>query len=67
MTIADAPRWPLWAIGCGYQLADQRSCEDLFVALVDSAQLKACNDCVVKEECATEKKVCSPLCTAHPK
>lgn len=50
-------------IACGYQKADQVSCESLLLQRIDSARLQACNDCIAKEPCATEQKTCEMNCT----
>ncbi|MBS2018402.1 MAG: hypothetical protein JST00_36390 [Deltaproteobacteria bacterium] len=50
-------------IGCGYQKADQISCESLVLQRLDAARLQTCNDCVLKEGCATEQKACEMQCT----
>jgi hypothetical protein len=50
-------------IACGYQLADQASCEDLFELFFDVAELAACRACVDAEACATELDTCQGVCT----
>ena len=50
-------------IACGYQLADQASCEDLFELFLDDAELAACRACVDAQACATELDTCQGVCT----
>jgi hypothetical protein len=50
-------------IACGYQLADQASCEDLYALFFDDAELAACRACVDTEACATELDACQNVCT----
>lgn len=50
-------------IGCGNQKADQATCESLMLQRLDPMRLQSCNDCVMKEACATEQKSCEMDCT----
>lgn len=50
-------------IACGYQKADQTSCESLLLQRIEASRLQACHDCILKEPCATEQKTCEMNCT----
>ena len=50
-------------IACGYQLADQASCVELFEAFFEPAQIADCDACVSAEACETEQATCMSVCS----
>ena len=50
-------------IACGYQAADQASCEELFKAFFTADKIAACNACVTAEPCETQQSKCMSACT----
>jgi hypothetical protein len=50
-------------IACGYQLADQDSCVQLFEAFFTRAQIADCDACVSAEPCETEQNTCMQVCS----
>ena len=50
-------------ISCGYQLADQETCEELFLQFFDDGQIRDCHACVTSEPCESEQETCMDACT----
>ena len=50
-------------IECGYQLADQELCVELFDFFFNAMQLEACDACVSAEDCDTQQDVCTEICS----
>ena len=50
-------------IECGYQLADQELCVELFDLFFNAMQLEACDACVSAEDCDTQQDVCTEICS----
>jgi len=50
-------------IACGYQLADQESCVQLFEGFFTPAQIADCDACVSAEPCETEQDTCMQACS----
>jgi len=51
-------------ITCGYQLADQATCEELFVQFFNQSQLEGCHTCLeANQDCATQQDACTDSCS----
>jgi hypothetical protein len=50
-------------IACGYQLADQASCEQLFETFFSPERIKDCDACVSAEPCETQQETCRQVCS----
>ncbi len=50
-------------IACGYQLADQATCVELFQAFFTPERIADCDACVSAEPCDTEQDTCTQVCS----